>query len=106
MAFRNIWFFCAPVNEYKKSLIKNRIISELILKISLFWFQLRPGYVVCSFVFLLLGLAALSSSINLLVLRFMILSLEEEEQVWIQILGFEGLYCFQKLHETMSSTNP
>jgi SNF family Na+-dependent transporter len=37
--------------------------------------------VVCSFVFLLLGLAALSSSINLLVLRFMILSLEEEEQV-------------------------
>jgi len=46
-----------------------------------FSFQLRPGYVICSFVFLLLGLAALSSSINLLVLRFMILSLEEEEQV-------------------------
>ena len=34
---------------------------------------------VCSFVFLLVGLAALSSSINLLVLRFMILSLEEDE---------------------------
>ncbi len=41
--------------------------------------QFRPGYVVCSFIFLLLGLAALSSSINLLVLRFMILSLEEDE---------------------------
>ena len=34
----------------------------------------------CSFVFLLLGLASLSSSINLLVLRFMILSLEEDEE--------------------------
>ena len=43
-------------------------------------FQLHPGYVVCSFVFLLLGLASLSSSINLLVLRFMILSLEEDEE--------------------------
>lgn len=42
--------------------------------------QLRPGYVVSSFVFLLLGLASLSSSINLLVLRFMILSLEEDEE--------------------------
>merc|ERR1712083_198721 len=41
--------------------------------------QFRPGYVTCSFVFLLLGLASLSSSINLLVLRFMILSLEDEE---------------------------
>ena len=41
---------------------------------------MRPGYVVCSFVFLLLGLASLSSSINLLVLRFMILSLEEDEE--------------------------
>ena len=35
---------------------------------------------VSSFVFLLLGLASLSSSINLLVLRFMILSLEEDEE--------------------------
>ena len=42
--------------------------------------QFRPGYVACSFIFLLLGLASLSSSINLLVLRFMILSLEEEEE--------------------------
>ncbi|QQP52240.1 Uncharacterized protein FKW44_004329, partial [Caligus rogercresseyi] len=42
--------------------------------------QFRPGYVVCSFIFLLLGLAALASSINLLVLRCMTLSLEEEEQ--------------------------
>merc|ERR1712141_176097 len=42
--------------------------------------QFRPGYVACSFTFLLLGLASLSSSINLLVLRFMILSLEEEEE--------------------------
>merc|ERR1711988_1117988 len=41
--------------------------------------QFRPGYVACSFIFLLLGLASLSSSINLLVLRFMILSLEDEE---------------------------
>lgn len=41
--------------------------------------QFRPGYVVCSFFFLLFGLAALSSSINLLVLRFMILSLEEDD---------------------------
>merc|ERR1712203_909379 len=42
--------------------------------------QFRPGYVACSFIFLLLGLASLSSSINLLVLRFMILSLEEDEE--------------------------
>jgi len=41
--------------------------------------QFEPGYVACSFIFLLLGLASLSSSINLLVLRFMILSLEDEE---------------------------
>ena len=43
-------------------------------------FQLNPTYVVSFFVFLLLGLASLSSSINLLVLRFMILSLEEDEE--------------------------
>eukprot|EP00093_Oithona_nana_P004941 04941.XXX_203703_206299_1 [CDS] Oithona nana genome sequencing. len=42
--------------------------------------QLDPTYVVSFFVFLLLGLASLSSSINLLVLRFMILSLEEDEE--------------------------
>jgi len=41
--------------------------------------QFRPGYVVCSFIFLIIGLSTLSSSINLLVLRFMILSLEEED---------------------------
>ena len=41
--------------------------------------QFRPAYVATSFIFLLLGLASLSSSINLLVLRFMILSLEDEE---------------------------
>jgi len=41
--------------------------------------QFRPGYVACSFIFLLIGLASLSSSINLLVLRFMILSLEDDE---------------------------
>ena len=34
--------------------------------------QFEPGYVACSFIFLLLGLASLSSSINLLVLRFVI----------------------------------
>ena len=44
-----------------------------------FLFQLRPSYVVCSFIFLLLGLACFASSVNLLVLRFMIISLEEEE---------------------------
>merc|ERR1711935_278156 len=43
--------------------------------------QFEPGYVACSFIFLLLGLASLSSSINLLVLRFMILSLEDEEDL-------------------------
>lgn len=42
--------------------------------------QLQPGYVICSIIFLLLGLASLSSSINLLVLRFMILSLEEDAE--------------------------
>merc|ERR1719295_1282032 len=41
--------------------------------------HLRPSYVVCSFIFLLLGLACFASSVNLLVLRFMIISLEEEE---------------------------
>ena len=46
----------------------------------IFSFQLDPTYVVSFFVFLLLGLASLSSSINLLVLRFMILSLEEDEE--------------------------
>ena len=35
---------------------------------------------VSSFIFLLLGLASLSSSINLLVLKFMILSLEDEDE--------------------------
>ena len=43
-------------------------------------FQFRPWYVISSFIFLLLGLASLSSSINLLVLRFMILSLEENAE--------------------------
>ena len=43
-------------------------------------FQFRPWYVVSSFIFLLLGLASLSSSINLLVLKFMILSLEDEDE--------------------------
>ena len=41
---------------------------------------LRPGYVVASFCFLLWGLSAVASSINLLVLKFMTISLEEEEQ--------------------------
>ena len=41
---------------------------------------LRPGYVVASFCFLLWGLSAVTSSINLLVLKFMTISLEEEEQ--------------------------
>ena len=51
--------------------------------------QFRPGYVACSFIFLLLGLASLSSSINLLVLRFMILTLEEEEdEEVLQVLYF------------------
>ncbi len=50
---------------------------------------MRPGYVVCSFVFLLLGLASLSSSINLLVLRFMILSLEEDEEEFdLQVINY------------------
>ena len=39
---------------------------------------------VCSFLFLLLGLASFASSVNLLVLRFMILSLEEDEQEELQ----------------------
>ena len=34
----------------------------------------------CSFCFLLWGLSAVASSINLLVLKFMTISLEEEEQ--------------------------
>ncbi|XP_059099720.1 two pore potassium channel protein sup-9-like [Tigriopus californicus] len=42
--------------------------------------QFHPYYVCCSFIFLLLGLACFASSVNLLVLRFMILSLEEDEQ--------------------------
>eukprot|EP00090_Calanus_glacialis_P007269 TRINITY_DN15708_c0_g1_i1.p1 TRINITY_DN15708_c0_g1~~TRINITY_DN15708_c0_g1_i1.p1 ORF type:complete len:358 (-),score=80.54 TRINITY_DN15708_c0_g1_i1:77-1150(-) len=41
---------------------------------------LRPGYVVASFCFLLWGLSAVASSVNLLVLKFMTISLEEEEQ--------------------------
>lgn len=41
---------------------------------------LRPGYVVCSFGFLLWGLSAVASSVNLLVLKFMTISLEEEQQ--------------------------
>ena len=50
--------------------------------------QFRPAYVACSFIFLLLGLASLSSSINLLVLRFMILSLEDEEdQEELQVIN-------------------
>lgn len=40
----------------------------------------RPGYVVCSFGFLLWGLSAVASSVNLLVLKFMSISLEEEQQ--------------------------
>ena len=47
-------------------------------------FQTNPTYVVCSFLFLLLGLASFASSVNLLVLRFMILSLEEDEQEELQ----------------------
>ena len=54
--------------------------SKIFYHLRINFFQLHPGYVVCSFVFLLLGLASLSSSINLLVLRFMILSLEEDEE--------------------------
>ena len=50
----------------------------------IFVFQFRPWYVVSSFIFLLLGLASLSSSINLLVLKFMILSLEDEEEADLQ----------------------
>jgi len=46
--------------------------------------EFRPWYVVSSFIFLLLGLASLSSSINLLVLKFMILSLEDEEEADLQ----------------------
>jgi hypothetical protein len=34
----------------------------------------------CSFIFLLIGLAAIASSINQLVLRFMMLSLEEDKE--------------------------
>ena len=48
-------------------------------------FQNRHGYVVCSFLFLLVGLACFASSVNLLVLRFMILSLEEEEEGELQV---------------------
>eukprot|EP00095_Tigriopus_kingsejongensis_P002013 maker-scaffold419_size176504-snap-gene-0.33 protein:Tk02013 transcript:maker-scaffold419_size176504-snap-gene-0.33-mRNA-1 annotation:"two pore potassium channel protein sup-9" len=46
--------------------------------------QLHPYYVACAFAFLLLGLACYAASINLLVLRFMILSLEEDEQEDLQ----------------------
>ncbi len=42
--------------------------------------QFNPGYVMCSFIFLLIGLAAIASSINQLVLRFMMLSLEEDKE--------------------------
>ena len=35
---------------------------------------------ICSFIFLLIGLAAIASSINQLVLRFMMLSLEEDKE--------------------------
>lgn len=38
-----------------------------------------PGYVVTSFCFLLWGLSAVASSVNLLVLKFMTISLEEEQ---------------------------
>ena len=41
--------------------------------------QFNPGYVICSFIFLLIGLAAIASSINQLVLRFMMLSLEDDK---------------------------
>jgi len=40
----------------------------------------RPGYVICSFFFLLWGLSSVASSVNLLVLKFMTISLEEEQQ--------------------------
>lgn len=42
--------------------------------------HMRPYYVACSFIFLLLGLASVASSVNLLVLKFMTISLEEEEE--------------------------
>lgn len=40
----------------------------------------NPGYVICSFFFLLWGLSSVASSVNLLVLKFMTISLEEEQQ--------------------------
>jgi len=42
--------------------------------------HMKPYYVACSFIFLLLGLASVASSVNLLVLKFMTISLEEEEE--------------------------
>ncbi|XP_023336559.1 two pore potassium channel protein sup-9 [Eurytemora carolleeae] len=42
--------------------------------------EMRPGYVICSFSFLLWGLSSVASSVNLLVLKFMTISLEEEQQ--------------------------
>ena len=50
---------------------------------------LRPGYVVASFCFLLWGLSAVASSINLLVLKFMTISLEEEEQGEDELHGMQ-----------------
>ena len=66
-----------PTKGLKKCISRNK---RNHLLGSFFYFQLDPTYVVSFFVFLLLGLASLSSSINLLVLRFMILSLEEDEE--------------------------
>lgn len=41
--------------------------------------QSRPGYVISSFFFLLWGLSSVASSVNLLVLKFMTISLEDEQ---------------------------
>jgi len=49
--------------------------------------QFNPGYVICSFIFLLIGLAAIASSINQLVLRFMMLSLEEDKEDNDDLIG-------------------
>ena len=47
--------------------------------------QFNPGYVICSFIFLLIGLAAIASSINQLVLRFMMLSLEDDKVTLLKL---------------------
>ena len=68
--------YCISVLAYEHEFICE---MHFWLKKYQFPSQFNPGYVICSFIFLLIGLAAIASSINQLVLRFMMLSLEEDK---------------------------